>query len=154
MQDQNISDLITGRSFTDAEAAALEEQAIAAHTQNKSKLLEGSRNQEEKYYNYYERFINDSELDLLMRLSSIDLDDRKRIFLATLSDAGRSLKDDRFVIWTLSSLRSEDKRLAQATAIFLLTCCGEKGQKALECMLQIFELPQHKLIEGIVQLLS
>jgi hypothetical protein len=29
MQDQNISDLIAGRSFTDAEAAALEEQAIA-----------------------------------------------------------------------------------------------------------------------------
>jgi hypothetical protein len=39
MQDQNISDLIAGQSFTDAEAAALEEQAIAAYTNHKTYLL-------------------------------------------------------------------------------------------------------------------
>lgn len=76
-----------------------------------------------------------------------------RILLAALSDAGFSTSNEYLLNCVSSFIKSEDKRLAQTAATFLLTCGGNLG-KILLSQLLTQELPHLQLIQGINKLLG
>jgi hypothetical protein len=76
-----------------------------------------------------------------------------RILLAALSDAEFSTSNEYLLHFVSSFIKSDDKRLAQTAATFLLTCGGDFG-KILLSQLLTQELPHRQLIQGINKLLG
>ncbi len=80
--------------------------------------------------------------------------ERARTLLAGLSDSDFSTKDSRLIFAVESSVMSEDKELAQCTAIFLVTCCGRIGKGLLAARLKEPEFHHKNLVQGIFDLLT
>lgn len=76
-----------------------------------------------------------------------------RILLAALSDADFSTSNEYLINFVSSFIKSNDKRLAQTAATFLLTCGGNLGKIFLSQLLTQ-ELPHLQLIQGINKLLG
>lgn len=76
-----------------------------------------------------------------------------RILLAALSDADFSTSNEYLLHFVSSFIKSDDKRLAQTAATFLLTCGGKLGRIFLSQLLAQ-ELPHLQLIQGINKLLG
>lgn len=75
------------------------------------------------------------------------------ILMSVLSDAEFSTTNKNILNSASSSLKSDDKWLAQTAAIFLLTCGAEMGKKLLATSLSE-EMTHSELIKGISKLLS
>lgn len=78
----------------------------------------------------------------------------QHILLASLSDAEFSTSDEHMMFVAESFLMSDEKRLAQGAAIFLIKCCGPEGTEVLQNELSVQELPHAGLIQGAIKLLS
>jgi hypothetical protein len=78
----------------------------------------------------------------------------KRILLAALSDAEFLTENEELIYFAGSFLKSSDKRLAQTTANFLLTCCKESGKTLLKKTLDNEEIPHSRFVKGIVELIG
>jgi hypothetical protein len=76
-----------------------------------------------------------------------------RILLSALSDADFSTSNEYLIHFVSSFIKSDDKRLAQTAATFLLTCGGDLGKIFLSQLLTQ-ELPHLQLIQGINKLLG
>lgn len=76
-----------------------------------------------------------------------------QILLAALSDAEFSTSNEYLLNCVSSFIKSDDKRLAQTAATFLLTCGGNLGKIFLSQLLTQ-ELPHLQLIQGINKLLG
>lgn len=78
-----------------------------------------------------------------------------RILLASLADAGIELESELLLHTIAGFLGSEDKRLAQASAICLIQCGGNLGETLLRTRLSNPEsLPHDKLILGVINFMT
>jgi hypothetical protein len=78
----------------------------------------------------------------------------KRILLAALSDAEFLTENEELIRFAGFFLKNSDKRLAQTTANFLLTCCGNSGETLLKQILENENIPHSRLVKGIVELIG
>ena len=78
----------------------------------------------------------------------------KRILVAALSDAEITINSRALFDSIGLFLESDDKRLAQAAATYLLNSGGILGKNFLKDVLATKVLPHSKLIQGIIKLLN
>jgi hypothetical protein len=96
---------------------------------------------------------NENHILLSIYLNNLPLEAR-RILISSLNDI-RFLTHNVNLLYTISMfLESSDKRLAQISAIFLLSCGGELGKNTLNHIQNTGNLPHAKLIQGIIEILD
>jgi hypothetical protein len=75
-----------------------------------------------------------------------------RGMIASLSDAEFTTSNENLIHFVASFLKNENKAVAQTSAIFLLSCCGELGEKLINA--EKDEVPHKRLVNGIIELIG
>lgn len=106
----------------------------------------------ESLVEWLENTIDEHHVYLASFIKGISVEDVREL-LSALSNAEFKTDNETLMISVCSFLYSEDKRLAQTAAAFLLTCAGDLGRDFVFQELSTKKIPHAHLVKGLTELI-